>query len=234
MLGDEYLASASDAELLFVTTATAAGIVAGGYYVAPAAAGSLGLTGTAALAVEGATAGAIDYLAPKLAANISSALTDGREVAPVSPGELALSTGGGAILGPLAAKAGNLVSGTTRRTFSSLADKLDNVLSRFTKPKSPFAKPVKVEVPRGVAEAFKALPQAEKGIIDKVLKGKLPRQAFDSLPDASKRAAIERFKNVAANPKGNLPDAARALNEARVKFLEGLSDAAPGGIGNFK
>ena len=50
MLGDEYLASASDAELLLITTATATAIVAGGYYVAPAAKGYLAVQGGISIA----------------------------------------------------------------------------------------------------------------------------------------------------------------------------------------
>ena len=165
VLGDEYLASASDAELLFVTTVTATGIVVGGYYAAPAVAGSLGLTGSSALAVEGAVAGTIDYLAPKLGAAITSQLTDGRAVAPVDPVELTFSAGGGAILGPLASKAGPLVSSTTRKFLPGVANKLDNLLSRFTNPKNLFAKPKVVEVASGAAGDF--LPATPIRIITK-------------------------------------------------------------------
>jgi hypothetical protein len=82
-------------------------------------------------------------------------------------------------------------------------------------------------------QAWKAIPKAEKAIIGNVLKGKLPREAFDKLSESTKKAAIERFKQTAANPSGSMGDAASKLNQARVDFLEGRLANPPGGIGNF-
>ena len=87
---------------------------------------------------------------------------------------------------------------------------------------------------KATADAWRAIPQSEKYIIDQVLKGKLPRQVFNNLPSATKKAAIDRFAEVAAKPSGSLRDAASALNKARVDFLTGKINNAPGGIGGFK
>jgi hypothetical protein len=66
------------------------------------------------------------------------------------------------------------------------------------------------------------------------LKGKLPKSEFDRLPEATRQAAIDRFRDVAASPSGSLPDAVSALNNARVDFLTGKTSTPPGGIGEFK
>jgi RHS repeat-associated protein len=83
-------------------------------------------------------------------------------------------------------------------------------------------------------EAWQAIEKEEKDIIDGVLKGRLGRDAFDKLPDATKKAAIERFKEVAEEAAGREAEAARNLNKARVDFLEGKIKEPPGGIENFK
>lgn len=82
-------------------------------------------------------------------------------------------------------------------------------------------------------QAWKAIPKAEKAIVDKVLKGKLPREAFDKLSESTKKAVIERMKQTAQNPSGAMKDAATKLNQARVDYLEGRLANPPGGIGNF-
>ncbi len=90
------------------------------------------------------------------------------------------------------------------------------------------------DVPQRFADAWKGLRKAERDIIDDVLKGRRGISEFNALSLDTKRTAIGRFGDVASNPAGNLPVAARLLNQARVDYLTGNRATPPGGISNFK
>ncbi len=90
------------------------------------------------------------------------------------------------------------------------------------------------KAPPTCKDAWKDISKAEKDIIDAVLKGRQSREAFDKLPETTKKAAIAYFREVAACPSGSLPGPASALNNARANFLGGGTNTPPGGIGNFK
>jgi RHS repeat-associated protein len=82
-------------------------------------------------------------------------------------------------------------------------------------------------------QAWKALPKAEKDIIDKVLKGKLDRSAFDKLSYETRRTAIKWFWHNSRRNQSSMADAACALNKGRVDYLFWNNGGPPGGIGNF-